>query len=100
MRESPASFALEDLTTISRHSPIIFCGGGFQIAPVRGIVEKRILESGGEKSNLIFPDDLGLIAVKGVLDYITASSHQSNILQLHAKEIINDADTIQQTASA
>ena len=100
LRESPASFALEDLTTISRHSPIIFCGGGFQIAPVRGIVERRILESGGEKSNLIFPDDLGLIAVKGVLDYITNMSHQSNILQLHTKEIINNADPIQQTASA
>ena len=100
LRESPASFALEDLTTISRHSPIIFCGGGFQIAPVRGIVEKRILESGGDKNNLIFPDDLGLIAVKGVLDYITASSHQPNILQLHTKEIITHADPIQQTASA
>ena len=100
LRESPASFALEDLTTISRHSPIIFCGGGFQIAPVRGIIEKRILESGGEKSNLIFPEDLGLIAVRGVLDYITASSHQPNILQLHTKEIISHADTIQQTASA
>ena len=99
LRESPASFALEDLTTISRHSPIIFCGGGFQIAPVRGIVEKRILESGGEKSNLIFPEDLGLIAVRGVLDFIT-SKPQSNILQLHTKEIINDADPIQQTATA
>ena len=100
LRESPASFALEDLTTISRHSPIIFCGGGFQIAPVRGIVERRILESGGDKSNLIFPEDLGLVAVKGVLDYITNMSHQSNVLQLHTKEIINDADTIQQTATA
>lgn len=100
LRESPASFALEDLTTISRHSPIIFCGGGFQIAPVRGIVEKRILESGGEKSNLIFPEDLGLIAVKGVLDYITASAHQPNILRLHTKEIIDHADPIEQTASA
>ena len=99
LRESPASFALEDLTTISRHSPIIFCGGGFEIAPVRGIVEKRILESGGEKSNLIFPDDLGLIAVKGVLDYITTKP-QSNILQLLTKEIINNEDTIQQPASA
>ena len=97
LRESPASFALEDLTTISRHSPIIFCGGGFEIAPVRGIVEKRILESGGDQNNLIFPDDLGLIAVRGVLDYITTKP-QSNILQLHSKEIINDAD--QQTASA
>ncbi len=100
LRESPASFALEDLTTISRHSPIIFCGGGFEIAPVRGIVERRILESGGEKSNLIFPEDLGLIAVRGVLDYITASSHQPNILQLHTKETNTNASTVQQTASA
>ena len=99
LRESPASFALEDLTTISRHSPIIFCGGGFEIAPVRGIIEKRILESGGDQSNLIFPDDLGLIAVRGVLDYIT-NIPQSNILQLHSKEVINNADPIQQTASA
>ena len=100
LRESPASFALEDLTTISRHSPIIFCGGGFQIAPVRGIVERRILESGGDKSNLIFPEELGLIAVKGVLDFIT-SKPQLNILQLHTnKEINTNASTVQQTASA
>jgi len=101
LRESPATFALEDLITISRHSPIIFCGGGFEVAPVRGIIEKRILESGGDKSNLIFPDDLGLIGVKGVLDYIT-KPQSSNVLQLHTvenKEITNDAD-ISQAASA
>jgi len=97
LRESPASFALEELTTISRHSPIIFCGGGFEIEPVRGIIERRILESGGDQNNLIFPDDLGLIAVRGVLDYLIKPQ---NILQLHIKDTINYADAMQQAATA
>lgn len=88
LRESPAGFALEDLVNISRRSPVVFCGGGFAIASVREIIKQRIIESGGDEANLIFPDDLGLIAVKGVLDYITLKP--SNILQLSPKEIQHD----------
>ncbi|MUH01121.1 hypothetical protein F7734_56205 [Scytonema sp. UIC 10036] len=95
LTESPAQFALEELVTISRHSPIIFCGGGFEISPVKGIIEKRILESGGISNNLIFPDQLGIIGVKGVLDYLMPSE-SSNVIELPTKEIEN-AD-IQQTA--
>lgn len=98
LRESPAGFALEDLVNISRRAPIIFCGGGFAIASVKGIIEQQIIKSGGDAKNLVFPEDLGLIAVKGVLDYITEKP--SNVLQLPIKEITTDEHNEQQTATA
>ncbi|NMG20709.1 hypothetical protein [Brasilonema bromeliae] len=98
LRESPAGFALEDLVNISRRSPVIFCGGGFAIASVKGIIQKQIIESGGDAKNLIFPEDLGLIAVRGVLDYLIQKP--SNILQLPTiKEIATD-DHDDQAATA
>lgn len=96
LRESPAGFALESLIDISRRAPIVFCGGGFAIASVKGIIEQRIIESGGNAQNLVFPDDLGLIAVKGVLDYI--KELPSNVIQLPTKEPQHDHS--QQTATA
>ncbi len=85
LRDSPAQFALEELTTISRISPIVFCGGGFEIAPVKELIRKKILASGGNDSHLIFPEKMGIIGVKGVLDYIVART-KSNVIQLQTKE--------------
>lgn len=92
LRESPAGFALEELIDLSRQYPIIFCGGGFEIEAVKGIIEQRILESGGNKDHLHFPPNMGLIAVKEVLDYIIQKPQQTNVLQLPTtKEITTDA---------
>jgi hypothetical protein len=77
---------------------VVFCGGGFAIASVREIIKKQIIESGGDANNLIFPNDLGLIAVKGVLDYITEKT--STVLQLPAGKELTTDDHIEQAATA
>ncbi len=53
--------------------------------PVKELIRKKILASGGNDSHLIFPENMGIIGVKGVLDYITAKN-KSNIIQLPTKE--------------
>lgn len=95
LRESPAKFALSDLITISRRTPIIFCGGGFAIEPVRGIIKKRIIESGGNKDNLLFPKDIGVIGITGVLGYLEPERLRTfldNQIQTEDKEINNNAN--------
>ncbi len=100
LRESPAKFALSELIAVSRQKPIIFCGGGFAIAPVRGIIQKRIIDSGGNKDNLVFPEDIGTVGITGILGYLEPeklSTFLHNQIQIEKEELIDNA-SIEQAA--
>lgn len=63
IKDSPVTFALEKLAIMGRRSPVVCCGGGFAIPPVRQMVVQELKRVGVPEENLIVPDSPGLVAL-------------------------------------
>jgi hypothetical protein len=56
VKDSPLTFALESLGIQARKHPVILCGGGFAIPPVRKLVKESLMTAGIPEENLIVPE--------------------------------------------
>ncbi|MUH00376.1 hypothetical protein F7734_52150 [Scytonema sp. UIC 10036] len=56
VKDSPLTFALESLGIQARKHPVVLCGGGFAIPPVREIVKDFLVKAGIPKNNLLVPE--------------------------------------------
>lgn len=63
LKDSPITFALEKLAILGRKSPVVCCGGGFAIPPVRELVIQELVRVGVPKENLIIPNEPGIVAL-------------------------------------
>lgn len=70
LRDSPAEYALDYITEIARDSKVIFCGGGFEIKSVQGMIKKKILATGCDENNLVFPANMDTVSLRGVIQYL------------------------------
>jgi hypothetical protein len=62
--DSPLTFAIESLSLQARRHPVVLCGGGFAIPPVRELVILALLRAGVPEENLMEVEEPGILALR------------------------------------
>jgi hypothetical protein len=66
IKDSPLSFALESVALCGRKYPIVLCGGGFAVEPIRFFLKEAILSRGVPAENLVETPDPATIALSQI----------------------------------